>query len=759
MREAGKRSVGLALAAAGGPARREAADDSLLTAFHALLSREAGHRTGFLWLPVALGIGILAYFGAREEPALWAGAISALAALPLALLTRGAPRMVSIAILFVMLGFTGATVRTALMASPMLDREVFGMVSGHVETVDLLQSRQRVTLRVTKIEGIAEAAQPYRVRLGIPGRSGVEPGAFVTIRARLMPPSEPALPGGYDFRREAFFRATGGVGYAIGAVAKGTPPELAPLDLRALAAIDRWRNTLTLRIATAIGGEAGALAAALITGKRGLIPETTNDELRASGLYHIVSISGLHMVLAAGVLFWSLRALLAAFPSVALRYPVKKYAAAGAMLGAIAYCIFSGSEVATVRSLVMTLVMLGAILFDRPALAMRNLAISAILVLLAEPEALLGPSFQMSFAAVGCLIGANRAWQDWKAGRPRSEHGAMQRAGMKLLMAFVAIGATTLVATLATAPFSAHHFHRLNPLGLIGNALGIPLVSLVVMPCAVAGTLLVPFGLDGIVWAIMGEGVRGVLVVASWVASFENASVTTAHVHGAGFALLVLALLIFIGFRTILRAAALVPLLAALPFLRAPALPDIVVNQDGRTALVRAQDGRYRLLAVGSPNRFTLSQWLPALGDGREPSAASLRQDTRCDNKGCVGRLADGRSVALVADRASLREDCQRADIIISNLPTIATCSHEGQHVLDKAHFERYGATLIRSRSSVEWKTQTTLDPAIDRPWRKKAVAIEKPLLVKPSSVRRPSGPETLDDDPALLPQQKAGDQ
>jgi competence protein ComEC len=164
------------------------------------------------------------------------------------------------------------------------------------------------------------------------------------------------------------------------------------------------------------------------TGTRGRISETTNDDLRASGLYHIVSISGLHMVLAAGVLFWSLRGLLAAFPAIALRHPIKKYAAFGAMLGAITYCVFSGAEVATVRSLVMTLVMLGAVLFDRPALAMRNLAISAILVLVAEPEALLGPSFQMSFAAVGCLIAANRVWQDWKATRREPRYGPARRA-------------------------------------------------------------------------------------------------------------------------------------------------------------------------------------------------------------------------------------------------------------------------------------------------------------------------------------------
>ena len=100
------------------------------------------------------------------------------------------------------------------------------------------------------------------------------------------------------------------------------------------------------------------------------------------------------MVLAAGTMFWLARALLAAIPVLALQWPVKKIAAVTAMLGAVAYCVFSGSEVATERALVMTLVMLGAILVDRPALSMRNLALSALIVLAREPEALPARAFR-----------------------------------------------------------------------------------------------------------------------------------------------------------------------------------------------------------------------------------------------------------------------------------------------------------------------------------------------------------------------------
>lgn len=733
------------------------------------LAREADFRTGFLWLPIAFGLGVLTYFAAEQEPALWAGPALALLALPAAILTQGMARTLCLTLLFMAAGFAAGTLRTASVTAPMLDKDHFGEVKGFVEAVDNFPRRQRMVLRPTSMEGIAEAALPFRIRIGTPGRAGPTPGEFVVLRARLMPPSEAALPGGYDFRRDSFFRSTGGVGYTIGPPKIEPPPSVAPLDLRINAAIDRWRNTLTDRIARTIGGDAGALSAALITGKRGLISEPTNDDLRGAGLYHVVSISGLHMVLAAGVLFWSIRALLAAIPAIALSHPIKKYAAAAAMVGATFYCIFSGSEVATERSLIMTLVMLGAILVDRPALAMRNLAISALIVMAREPESILGPSFQMSFAAVASLIAANQVWQAWRARNPAPQHGPLAGFLRKLAFAFIGIGATTIVATLATAPFSAFHFHRLNPYGIIGNSLGIPLVSLIVMPAAVAGTLLVPFGLDGIVWRIMGEGVSGMLLVAQWVAAIENASVTAPNMQGGAFALLVVALIVFVGLRTSLRWLSLVPLGLGIIFLRAPVLPDIVIDPTARMALVKGEGGRYRVLTNGTPSRFTLSQWLPALGDNRQTNDATLNEGVTCDKGGCITRTSDGRRVALVTRLDALREDCRQADIIITPLAGIAAC--DGKRLLAHAHFDQFGATKLITRTPAEWQLETTLDPASDRPWRRKA----KPPSQQPSLAATPSAPtlrprpaeppptiriaETADDDPALLPESRPPDQ
>lgn len=731
------------------------------------IDEERAARTGFLLLPVLFALGILLYFSARTEPALWAGASLAILSALSAVLWRR-PRPVLIGLAFLAAGFAAATWRTALVASPMLERAGLYRVSGFIEAVDATQRRHRITLRVTAIEDARGQAVPYRLRIGAPGAAQFSAGDHVAVRARLSPPSEPAMPGGYDFRRESFFRAIGGAGYTIGRI-ESQPTEIRPdFSLRFHAAVDRWRNALTERIARTIGSEEGALAAALVTGKRGLISNETNDDLRGSGLYHIVSISGLHMVMAAGVMFWSLRALLALFPSIALRYPIKKWAAAGAMLGATAYCVFSGSEVATERSLIMTLVMLGAILVDRPALAMRNVAISALIVLAREPESLLGPSFQMSYAAVAALIAGNALWRRYRPERePMEGQGRFMQAGILarairvLLLAFGGILATTILASLATAPFSAYHFHRLNPYGLIGNALAIPLVSLVVMPCAVIGTLLVPFGLDGPIWAVMGEGMRGVLFVAARVASLDGAAPPVPRMPAYLFGLLVIALIVLVMLSSALRFLSIPILVLWVMLVRAAPLPDLMIAPDGRMALFRAESGRYALLSPGTPSSFTLQQWLPSIGDPRLPADPSLKKETQCDRFGCTGRTASGQRISLSLVPESVRQDCQRAGLIITpwRFPSEA-CSVNTTLIAEDTH-RRYGAQRIMLEGARIIARETSLDPIHPRPWRRTppsepaasdaATSVTNPQISTGTS-RRSEVPGLPEEEPGLLP-------
>lgn len=663
------------------------------------LAHEVEQRRLFPWIAVFFGLGILAFFQAEGHPALWAPLIAlGLCGASAWRLRHNLPAfsaMIALAAIFA--GFSAGVIRSRQVAAPVLARITIAPLTGFIEAVEEREGGKRLLVRVATLDGIAEAERPRFVRVSIRKGDGLAAGQFIGGTARLLPPPQAAWPGGYDFARDAYFKEIGAVGSFSGAIRRLEPPNSPGWRLWLAVQVDDARNALTQRIAAAIGGAAGGVGAALVTGKRGLIGEDTNDVLRSAGIYHIVSISGLHMVLAAGTFFWLVRALLAMMPSAVLLWPVKKIAAIVAMFGGTAYCVFSGSDVATERSLVMTLVMFGAVLADRPALSMRNLSIAALIVLAREPEALLGPSFQMSFGAVVAMMALVPLMQWRRAeGAPATlldqGLGWLGRSALGLLT-------TTLVASLATAPFSAYHFQSLNPYGLIGNALALPLVSLVVMPSAVLGVLAYPFGLDGPVWQLMGRAVSSVLEVSAWVGGFSGSTLVVPALSLAALALLSLALLVVTVPASALRWLALIPAGAGLAFAATPQRYDVFIDRDATGAAIRSAGEHLTL--VGRPSSFVVEQWLRADGDARNSDDASLRQDARCDRLGCIVTASARRSIAFVQDFSAFEEDCRRAAIVITRLDAPPQC--DAALVLDREALNQRGATAIRlGEESVE---------------------------------------------------------
>ena len=163
--------------------------------------------------------------------------------------------------------------------------------------------------------------------------------------------------------------------------------------------MDGMREAIDKRIRAVLPGDKGTIASALITGKRDAISAQVNEAMYISGLAHVLSISGYHMALVAGIMFFTLRAIFALMPAFASRHPIKKWAALAALAAAAFYLLLSGAEVATQRSFIMVAIVLIGVMIDRPTLTFRTLTIAAFGVLLLAPEAIVHPSFQMSFAA------------------------------------------------------------------------------------------------------------------------------------------------------------------------------------------------------------------------------------------------------------------------------------------------------------------------------------------------------------------------
>src|SRR5271157_4204118 len=375
------------------------------------LGREVEERRFFLWLPVMGMGGVALNLAADSEPVLWlpAGLAALFCALGWLSSARPVALGLSLALMALFAGFLTMSLRTARVAAPVLDRIRIVTLQGYVEEVDLRPVGARMVIAVMSADDMPRDKVPRRVRVTTRKTPNVSAGDYVALKARLLPPSHAALPGGYDFARDAFFAGVGAVGSTLGAIKILPPPGEASLGQRFSAAIDHARNRLAVRVDRIIGGDEGAIAAAMVTGKRDFLSNDAKDLIREAGIFHIITISGVQMTLVAGIFFVVARRLMALSPALPLNYLIKKWAAAVAMVGSLLYDVATGSRVGTERDLVMTLIVLGAVITDRRALTMRNLAFAVFAVVAIEPEAILGVSFQLSFAAVAALVAVMEA--------------------------------------------------------------------------------------------------------------------------------------------------------------------------------------------------------------------------------------------------------------------------------------------------------------------------------------------------------------
>ncbi|MCU0955177.1 MAG: ComEC family competence protein [Hyphomicrobium sp.] len=667
------------------------------------------------WVPVIFGAGIWAYFALKAEPGHPAAILPlAMGLVAIALSSEGdGRRLLAVMLVIAGLGFLTAKIRTAAVAAPVLDRTLRAAeLTGVLERREPHAKRgERLTLRLTSIAGVAPQTMPRRARIRILGPAGdVKPGDRLRLTATLSPPAAPALPGGYDFARAAFFEQIGAVGYALKRPEKliedGPEP---PPALRLRAAVEEVRQDIGRRIQSALPGERGALAAALITGERGGISQETTDAYRDSGLVHILSISGLHMAIMAGAVFATIRFLLAAIPILALTQPIKKWAAAAGAAGAILYYTISGGSAATLRSAIMMVVFFLAVMLGRPAIAMRNVAIAALVILALFPESLLDAGFQMSFAAVAALVAAYEASRRLVARRNLTP-GSMMRGVLFL----GGILFSTVIAGLAVTPLSVYHFHAMQHYAPLANLAAVPICNLVVMPAALATLAALPFGLEAAPLWIMGWGLDAMGMVARYVAGLPGAVTRIAQVPDMAFALILAGGLWLVLWQQRWRLAGIVLILAG--FAASPDVerPDLLVGREG--ALVAVRDASGRLAAHSDrPSTFELARWLEHDGDGRDPKAVRKTAAFRCDPLGCSTSTA-GDPLAVSRHPASIADDCDRAKILIVNGARPRAC--DAPHlVLDRAALQMSGTVALYRRADGTYDRRSVAEARGERPW------------------------------------------
>ncbi|HWX49895.1 MAG TPA: ComEC/Rec2 family competence protein [Roseomonas sp.] len=666
-----------------------------------------------LWLPVALGSGIIGYFALRTEPSpLWG--LPALLLLLCAVLLRHRPLMAWLLALagVAALGFGAAGWHAARLPPPLdLPRRAV-IVEGTVAEVETMPKGLRVTLEEARLDPAGRALpRVLRIRLRANDPLRPAPGERLRVRALVRAPSAPPAPGGWDFQRDAYFSGLGGSGFALGSAERLGEAARAPLFAVA-------RLGLEQRVLAVLPGGTGAVAAALLTGEQTAIPPPDIQAMRDSGLAHLLSVSGLHIAIVMGLGFGVFRFGVALVPALALRCDSKRIAAPGALLLGGAYMLLTGAQVPMQRSFAMAALVTFGILIGRRALSLRALALAAAAVMLVQPAALLGPSFQMSFAAVLVLIAGAEASGPfiarWRQGEAWWRRPAAVLAGMVL---------TSLLAGLATMPYGLHHFGRLQLYGLAANMVAVPLTSFLVMPAGMVAVALMPFGLEAWPLTVMGWGVDGVLAVAHTVGAWPGAALTAMPIPPWGLALTSFGLLWLCLWQARWRLLGLPMILAGLCSAVTVTPPDMLVSADARLIALRTEQGVVLQRASGASN-FVRDNWLRGWGED-EAELLPAGSDHAAEGLNCPGLECrfqphpDGPAAMLLRVPKPGRGEkavpvlaapaCGQAAVLVSAEPIRGRCP--GTPMVDRFSVWRDGPHAI-------WLSRDGVRVVSDRDWR-----------------------------------------
>lgn len=561
-----------------------------------------------LWIPVFIGLGILGYFALKTEPSMQGSIIAGVSLFLMLILFRKYKQFQFFLKLLclIYLGFVVSQIRTAWIATPILSAEYKGVVEGNVEEIDHLEKTARLTLSDVYLRKMPKDQRPKKIRIRLlNGETNLpKPGQRVRVYGVLSAPSPPALPDGFDFQRFMYFKSIGAVGYALGHPEEAWRPGVNHF----WTFFNNIREVIIKRIQASLTAERAQVAIALLTGDKNPISKERMNDIRASGLAHLLAISGLHISLVAGLFYGAIRGGLALFPRIALRYPIKKWAILVGFFVAIFYMFLVGASIPTQRASFMLFLVVLAVLTDREAITMRLVCLAATVILVFLPESLLSPSFQMSFAAVACLVAF---YENYKANQFFIE--SFQSFWSKSILYILGLWVTSFVSTLATAPFSLFHFNTVSLYGVLANMIAVPVTAFWVMPAGIVAIMMMPLGLEKVPLLVMGWGIDVILKTAEWVASMPYSLLILKKMPDYGFGLVLFGGLWLILWQKKWRYAGLVPIMFGFLSILTYQIPDVVIADKGKLVGFYGDDQKLYLTTV-KRDKFIADIWMKSFG-------------------------------------------------------------------------------------------------------------------------------------------------
>ncbi|MFK7877413.1 MAG: ComEC/Rec2 family competence protein [Paracoccaceae bacterium] len=680
-----------------------------------LMQLQAQQGALFPWLPVGVGIGIALFFNQKTEPSvtvLWGVAACVLALTVLWFLTRHK----LIAILFcafasVASGFVLAGWRAHDVAAPVLGWRYYGPIEGRVVGLDRSSSDSvRVTLDRVRLSRLSPERTPGKIRISLHGDAAIgpppTPGARVMTTGHLSPPGGPVEPGGFDFQRHSWFKGMGAIGYTrIPLLGAGVGQGMGHASASDFAiVVFKIRMAVSRYVIAQLPGDVGGFAAAVTSGDRSGMTQKALQDLRASNLAHLLAISGLHMGLLTGFVFSFLRIAFALIPWVALHWPTRRLAALGALIAGAGYLSLSGGNVATERAFIMAAVALLAVMLNRRAISLRSVAIAALVVLFLRPEAMLGPGFQMSFAATIGLVAAFNAIRDAPWRMP------------KWIQPVSAVFLSSGIAGLATAPYAAAHFNAYAHYGLLANVISVPVMGLLVVPAAVIALCVAPLGLAPVALTVMGWGLAWILEVAAFTAALPGARSFVPGPDATVLPILTLGALFVIFWQGRGRFLGVVPVLMAFALWINSTRPDVLIAGNGGLVGVMTDSGRALSKARGGS--FAARNWLENDGDAIAQDLAFARWSDAWPDQVKPAQIADLdvlNIVHITGKRAAANPPGCSDGILVTN--TELSRNPGPCQVFDPDALEHTGSVALHFEDGGGVHITTARDVAGDRMW------------------------------------------
>ena len=691
----------------------------------------------FLWCPVLFAAGVGLYFSLPEEPA-WPlyGLLIFILGIRLVFTDHGrvAQRYVLWGGLLVVLGLSVAHIRAVTVAEPVLARDDgYAFLRGTVSAVEWQSDARlsaRMVLRDVSFEDDDGHGYPRNVRLSVRAKNPLpayDAGDVVEGGASLHTPSDPVFPGGFDFRRNLFFKGIGAIGFFYGAPAIVSQSE----DKLWTGAFSSVRNAVNLRVFDGLDGSSTGVVSALLTGQKGAIDNIDIDAMRFSGLAHMLAISGLHVGLFSATFFFFVRLTLVMVPGVALRWPVKKVAAVVAFAAACGYMMLAGATLPTQRAVIMVGIVFMAVLLDRTAISMRLVAVAALVVLLFAPESLLSISFQLSFAAVIALIAVYDALRGFFRAQA-SQAGVLRRCALYVGGVLL----TSLIAAVVTAPFALYYFQTVAVYGVLANILAMPVLTFVVMPSAVLALALMPFGLEEGALSVMAWGVDQILWVAHFVSSLEFSQLNLPAMPLASLLWFVAGGVFLCLWRGALRWLGVIGVLLALWFYSLSPRPDVIIAADHdiwayifaadksggtfgeRSSRVLSDKGQDLYVSTLMRAKFERENWMRMVGAAKSDVQhwRASGEEMACDAYACR-LMIRGVAVSFVYAKEVLPTECAWAQVLVTRR-AVRHYQCAADYIVDYWAVRNGGAHSIYIRGADDVVVRQALSPDKSRLWR-----------------------------------------